>query len=180
MGRELPPELGQMVFLGACGVSVASATCQERLCLSPTQEAMRGGDLEKLGPSLVVGAGHPKKEPGSRLFVYASACRRCAWAISPAVCKFKFCPFPFLLTSSSPQGLPGTNPLLPSLESFSVFPLFGSCYLFQLTEAMSVSALSYPTPTPVPKMVSVCLASWQGLLCIWVCQHPYSEGPGPC
>lgn len=42
-GWELPPELGQMVFLGAGSISAASATRQERLHLSPTQEATRGG-----------------------------------------------------------------------------------------------------------------------------------------
>lgn len=43
VGWELPPELGQMVFLGAGRVSAASANCQGRLDLSSTQEATRGG-----------------------------------------------------------------------------------------------------------------------------------------
>lgn len=38
MGRGLPPELGQMVFLGASRASAAAATCQERLDLSSSQE----------------------------------------------------------------------------------------------------------------------------------------------
>lgn len=41
MGRGLPPELGQMVFLRASSVSAAAATCQERLDLSSSQEAER-------------------------------------------------------------------------------------------------------------------------------------------
>lgn len=45
MGQGLPPpppELGQMVFLGASSVSAATATCQESLDLSSSQEAMGG------------------------------------------------------------------------------------------------------------------------------------------
>lgn len=68
----LPQELGQMAFLRASSVSAAVATRQERLYLSPSQEAMKGEGFGKAETLLGNGSSALRKGTRLRPLVYTS------------------------------------------------------------------------------------------------------------
>lgn len=70
--RGAGAELGQMAFLGASSVSAAAATCQERLYLSSSQEAMKGEGFGEAETLLDHGSWAWRQGARPRLLVYAS------------------------------------------------------------------------------------------------------------
>lgn len=107
-GRSSPPEPRQMVFLGASSVSAATATCQENLDLSSSQEAMRGegfGEAETL-----LGAGTWTPREGARLgLLVSTSVPRPLW---PPVLQVQVLPLR-LAPGPPPGGLSGSCPLDP-------------------------------------------------------------------
>lgn len=72
VGQGSPPEPGQMVFLGASSVSAATATCQESLDLSSSQEAMKGEGFGEAETLLGAGNEAPREGTRPRFLVYTS------------------------------------------------------------------------------------------------------------
>lgn len=123
-----------MVFLGASSVSAATATCQESLDLSSSQEAMRGEGFGETETLLGAGAWAPRE--GARLGLLVSVPRP-LWPrpAVPGSLQVQVRPLP----SVWPPG-PTRRPLwimpLGSLCfcSCSTFPLSGSCCLLPQRE----------------------------------------------